>query len=78
MSSMVSLSFKQGGKCEIAKLTSQEVIERPTAEKVAAYIKALREAGFTGNIRFPRDMAVRPFVVEKEEFVPVGPQLLLG
>jgi hypothetical protein len=78
MSSMVSVSFKQGAKTEIAKVTSQEVIPDPTPGKVYAYIQALREAGFTGNIRFPRDMAVRPFVVEKEEFVPVGPQLLLG
>jgi hypothetical protein len=45
---------------------------------VYAYIQSLREAGFTGNIRFPRDMNVKPFVVEKEEFVPVGPRLLLG
>jgi len=30
------------------------------------------------NIRFLRDMNVSPFVIEKEEVVPVGPRLLLG
>ncbi len=73
MSSMVSVSFKPGAKTEIAKVTSQEVIPDPTPGKVYAYIQTLREAGFTGNIRFPRDMTVSPFVVEKEEFVPMAP-----